>query len=390
MRGLHLHWQRIAAAVGAALLVAGCQSASTSSVEPSGQKCSLTVSTTVPSISASGGSGSLEVSVAPECVWEAASESDWITLTSSTSNQGPNVVTFEAAPNPTALIRRGSVRLGETRLELTQVAAPCRFSLDPDSEEFGVEGGDGVVSVATLEGCEWTATSGASWLSVNGDAPRNGNGDISYRVEANSGADRTGVLTIAGRVFVVNQRGVAAPAPPPPCTTAFERREGSIDAAGGEDEVAVASTGDCPWNAASDVPWIQITSGASGSGNGLVRLQIDANPGGPRVGSVTIGDDAYTVNQAGAACAYAIDPLTQDVTFLGGEFGVEVTTASHCTWTASSSEEWIALQDPATGEGSGTVRYVVPVAVFGLFTSRTGTITISGETMTITQVAPLE
>jgi hypothetical protein len=48
------------------------------------------------------------------------------------------------------------------------------------------------------------------------------------------------------------------------------------------------------------VPWIQITAGANGTGGGTVNFNVDANATGvARSGSITIGTQTATVNQAG-------------------------------------------------------------------------------------------
>jgi hypothetical protein len=50
----------------------------------------------------------------------------------------------------------------------------------------------------------------------------------------------------------------------------------------------------------SNVQWIQITSGQSGSGNGTVQYEVEANPNlGSRIGNLVIAGDVYTVAQSG-------------------------------------------------------------------------------------------
>ena len=59
-----------------------------------------------------------------------------------------------------------------------------------------------------------------------------------------------------------------------------------------------ASASSCAWTASSDVPWMTITSGASGTGNGHVGVHIDANPDpSPRTGTLTIAGQTVTVTQ---------------------------------------------------------------------------------------------
>ena len=68
----------------------------------------------------------------------------------------------------------------------------------------------------------------------------------------------------------------------------------------------VTTQAGCAWTAVSQAPWITITAGASGTGNGRVGLTITANFGLARTGTVTIGSQTFTVTQDAlpAACTY--------------------------------------------------------------------------------------
>jgi glucose/arabinose dehydrogenase len=79
-----------------------------------------------------------------------------------------------------------------------------------------------------------------------------------------------------------------------PTTAAF-------DEAGGPGSVDVTSPGGCPaWTAVSNDPWITITAGDNGTGNGTVDYTVGANPGiPPRSGTLTIAGRTFNVEQAG-------------------------------------------------------------------------------------------
>jgi hypothetical protein len=81
----------------------------------------------------------------------------------------------------------------------------CTYGISPTSANVGASGGSGTVSVSTQAGCSWTATSNASWITITSGASGSGNGTVTYSVAANTGAARTGTLTIAGQTFTVNQ-----------------------------------------------------------------------------------------------------------------------------------------------------------------------------------------
>jgi hypothetical protein len=63
------------------------------------------------------------------------------------------------------------------------------------------------VNVTTAAGCNWTATSGETWITVTGGGTGTGPGAVTYSVGPYSGRQgtRNGRVTIAGLVFTVKQ-----------------------------------------------------------------------------------------------------------------------------------------------------------------------------------------
>jgi hypothetical protein len=179
----------------------------------------------------------------------------------------------------------------------------------------------------------------------------------------------------------VNQAAFVAP-----CTYAISPTSQNVAAGASTTTVTVTTAAACAWTANSGAPWISVTSGASGTGNGAVGLSIAANSDGARTGTVTIGGQTFTVNQAAfvAPCTYAISPTSQTMPVLGGAGTVTVTTTSACAWTASSNAPWLTITSGASGTGNGTVGFTAAVNIAG---SRSGTLTIAGQTFTVTQDA---
>jgi hypothetical protein len=64
--------------------------------------------------------------------------------------------------------------------------------------------------------------------------------------------------------------------------------------------VAVTAGGECGWTAVSNAPWLHVTSGASGTGNGTSGYSVDAYTGKPksRKGTLTIAGRAFVVKQS--------------------------------------------------------------------------------------------
>jgi uncharacterized protein (TIGR03437 family) len=87
--------------------------------------------------------------------------------------------------------------------------AACKFSLSSAGQGFPAIGGTGSVNVVTTAGCTWTAANNApSFLNITGGAGGTGNGTLAYSVAANTGAARSGTLTIAGQSYSVTQSAV--------------------------------------------------------------------------------------------------------------------------------------------------------------------------------------
>lgn len=86
----------------------------------------------------------------------------------------------------------------------------CSYTLTPTSQSFPVSGGTGSINVTTQATCTRNATSNASWLTITGGGTGTGNGTVNYSVAANTGAARTGTITIGNATFTVTQAGTSA------------------------------------------------------------------------------------------------------------------------------------------------------------------------------------
>jgi len=72
----------------------------------------------------------------------------------------------------------------------------------------------------------------------------------------------------------------------------------NVPASGGTGNISVSIPSDCPWTANSDVPWVIITSGASGVGSGDVAFTVSENLSNVlRSGTLTIASQAVTLRQ---------------------------------------------------------------------------------------------
>ena len=83
-------------------------------------------------------------------------------------------------------------------------------------------------------------------------------------------------------------------------------------------------------------------------------------------------------------CSFSATPATQAMLAGGGSGTVAVVSASGCAWTAASNSSWLTISAGATGSGSGSVTFAA--AANGSTTARTGTLTVAGQTITVSQV----
>jgi hypothetical protein len=79
------------------------------------------------------------------------------------------------------------------------------YSLAPMGQSFPSAGGFGNVTVTTTASCSWTGVSNDSWITITNGSLGTGSGTVDYTVAINSGAGRTGTMTIAGQTFTVTQ-----------------------------------------------------------------------------------------------------------------------------------------------------------------------------------------
>ncbi len=215
--------------------------------------------------------------------------------------------------------------------------------------------------------------SNASWVTTSSSG--SGSGTVNYTVAANTGAQRTGTITVAGQTFTVTQAAGT-------CSYALTPTSASVGAASSNGSFTFTTTPatGCSWTAVSNASWI--TTSSSGSGSGTANYSVAANTGAQRTGTITVTGQTFSVTQAAGACTYALTPTSASVGAAAGSGSFTVTTnpTTGCSWTAVSNASWLTTS--SSGSGSGTANYAY-AANSG--TQRTGTITVAGQTFTVTQ-----
>ena len=90
--------------------------------------------------------------------------------------------------------------------------------------------------------------------------------------------------------------------------------------------------------------------------------------------------------QSRTVCTYSLSAVNQSFSASGGSGSVNVIAPSACEWAAVSNANFITITAGAKGTSNGAVSY--SIALYSGTTPRTGTITIAGQTFTVTQAPP--
>ena len=345
--------------------------------------CAPTLSATGQSVGSGATTGSVGVTAGTGCAWSAVSNAGWVTLTGATSGTGNGTVPYNVAANATTSARTGTLTVAGQTYTINQAALSCSYTLSPTSQSVAAGGGTGSTGVTAPAGCAWTGVSNnTSWLTVTGGASGSGNGTVAFSASSNPNTSaRTGTITIGGQTFSVTQAANS-------CTYALVPASQSVVAGGGTGSTSVTTLAGCAWTAVSNnTSWLTVTSGASGSGAGTVGFSATANASSTqRSGTLTVGGQTFTVTQAGVACSYSLSPASQSVVAGGGTGSTSVTAPAGCTWTgASNDSSWLTVTSGASGSGNGTVAF--SATANSNSSQRSGTLTIGGQTFTVTQAA---
>ena len=353
-------------------------SGQTLAITQSGIDCSFDLSSNAASFDSDGGTGNVGMTSPAGCDWTASSNESWITITAGASGSGDGTITYTVDANSTIQTLTGTITASGQTLTITQSGIDCSFDLSSNSASFDSDGGTGNVGMTSPAGCDWTASSNESWITITAGASGSGDGTITYTVDANSTIQtRTGTITASGQTLTITQSGID-------CSFDLLSNAASFDSDGTSGNVGMTSPAGCDWTASSNESWITITAGASGSGDGTITYTVDANSTiQTRTGTITASGQTLTITQSGIDCSF--DLLSNAASFDsdGASGNVGMTSPAGCDWTASSSAGWITITAGASGSGDGTITYTVDAN--STIQTRTGTITASGQTLTITQ-----
>ena len=226
-----------------------------------------------------------------------------------------NTINFETSPNQATWTIRHTVILEKGVSELTaELSAGTSTTVtDPGSTVFGnfLLGDNfaisGQVKNAGNVGFGGVLMSLTGWSTAT--ATTDSNGKYSFPV-LDAGKNYSVTPSLSGYTFpsgsqTFNALGSdkVADFSAAACAFALTSTSASPSATGGTGSVSFTATGaDCVRSAISNAPWITITSGATGAGSGTVNYSVATNTSSiARSGTITIGGQTFTVNQAAPA-----------------------------------------------------------------------------------------
>ena len=253
-------------------------------VNQTGYTASLTPSSAT--VDLDGGSGTVNISVAAGVSWSTSSNSDWISVTTA-SGTSSSSVSYTVDPNPGVTVRTGSITIAGQTFSVTQTGTD--INLSPKEVEKAYSSDIVQLQVTALINTNWNVTPNASWISVVDDGNGFGDSQITLAVGTNpSYNERTGTVSIGSATFTIRQFGTPNP------VLDIIPDEATANPIGAFGNVAVLATPDAAWTANSLSPWIVISDGASGAGNGNIEYVASANTTlSSRVGLIEVIPPVY-------------------------------------------------------------------------------------------------
>lgn len=279
----------------------------------------------------------------------------------------------------------------------------CQPSAALSTQSIGAAGGNATLSVTTQQECTWSVTSEAGWISGLTPSSGQGSAQVAFSVATNPAASvRQGDLVLNDQHIQVRQEAAS-------CRYEIAPKSHDLDAGGDEWQVQVTAVTGCTWRATSNVSWITVKAGDSGTQDGMVVVEAGPNNSqDPRVGSLTIAGESFAVAQSGVAvapptpppptppapqppgpqppaCSYSLSPATHAAPAAGGSGSASIqATHSACVWTVSTDAAWLT---PSTNVGVGTQTVGFQIGA-NTGAARIGRLTLAGQVLTVTQAAP--
>ncbi|HEY2737156.1 MAG TPA: PKD domain-containing protein, partial [Thermoanaerobaculia bacterium] len=348
------------------------------------QPCSFAIDPPGVILTPPGQTSSVTVDAAAGCAWSVnvASGSSFITLLNPAGGIGPGVLQFEVSANTATSSRSGVLIIAGQTFAVEQLGV-SGFGVDFFVTAASAPVGSPIsfIGKATEPPASWC------WTFGDGSEPPGGCAATEAQATHSYASPGTYSVTLAAladggssaeatKTVIIFQGGTS-------CVGLLYPQSASVSAAGGVDIVNVNAPADCGWTAASDETFLHVVAASVDHGSGVVTYQVDVNTtGAARTGTLSIGGRGFTVSQR-PPCTYSFAPGSTDpVGRAGGVGTVHVQTQAGCPWTATTSSPFVGLLTATARTGPGDFDYCMAA---NRGADRTGTITITGESIEIPQ-----
>jgi uncharacterized protein (TIGR03437 family) len=332
------------------------------SANPSGMGVSVSYRTPCTTLNPTGrnhGSGAetgtFAISAPAGCSWTAVSTADWIAVTAGATGTGTGTVTYAVQPNNTRAVRNSAVFVGFQAFTITQATS---FVNQPASlDSVSPDSGAGLRQAFTFS---LSDPNGASDLR---------NIDVVF------GGESDGFICQVS--YNMGNRGLSLVTPTSPTTLSVVGPY-------------VLGTNAALQNNHCGVDISAATATSSGNSMQLTLPMVFF-----RAQTWSIQANLYnlsgtlTYKRMGSwiapanSCTYALGPTN----FAAGKNdtagAITVGADSRCPWLASTDSLWLKIVSPVSGIGGGVVSYTI--AANTTLAPRSGTITIGGQTLSVSQ-----
>ena len=336
----------------------------------------------------SGGAVIFNILAAGGCDWSITNNDPTaVTIISGASGTGNGTATLNVAPNLSPNSRTfiiGSPQGNTETISQAGTTAPAvvaTITSSPSGASIAVTGNGCIPGTYTTPAnLTWNANTNCTVYFVT-PISISGTQYVFNSATVNGGASTTtNPLTVnsGGSALTINGNFMN------PCTYSLVPGGQGFGPQGGLGSFTVNTASACSWSAVPSAGWITILpSGSHGTAN--VNYAIAANSGVGRVGTISVGGQHFNIDQAALTCTYSIGPAAAALTATGGDTRVVVNAPAGCSWTAVSNAGFLSVTSGASGAGNGAVTVHIAANTGG---ARSGTVTIAGQTFSVTQAAP--
>ena len=267
-----------------------------------------------------GGSTIVNVSTAAGCPWTAASNVPWATVVAGRDGTGrvPRRSWSTATSGPPG---QGSVLVAGQLVTDHAGRLAAVSSVDPLSHSFGARRHREPRQSTPRPDARGRRRATCRGSPSPDRRPASEAENLLHRL-ARYRTARSGTITVAGTQVTVSQSAG--------CTFALGSQAQQLDAAGGDVSVSVTAAAGCAWTATSGASWITVASGASGTGDGAVKLTVAPTSAARSADGHDRRADVHGQpgRRSGRGCTFSIAPTSRTCRRAAAPGSVDSVTAA--------------------------------------------------------------